>query len=98
MNLGGLMTERMEPNADDGTDRFVLIRIEGMHCHKCELSIKKTLQRRAGVHEVEVDFASGQASVLFDSAVITVGQLVEAVKETGYKPTGFTQSHADSVT
>jgi copper chaperone CopZ len=90
------MTEQTQHEGDIGTDRFVLIRIEGMHCHKCEQSIKKMLQRKPGVHEVEVDFASGQASVLFDSGLITVGQLIEAVKETGYKPTGFTQSHADS--
>ena len=75
-------------------DRFVLIRIEGMHCHKCEQSIKKTLQRMPGVQEVEVDFASGQASVLFDPDLIAIGQLIEGVKEAGYKPAGFTESQA----
>ena len=78
-----------------GADHFVLIRIEGMHCHRCEQSIQKNLQRRPGVHEVEVDFASGQASVLFDPDAIDVSHLVDAVREAGYKPTGFTQSHAD---
>jgi Cu+-exporting ATPase len=81
--------------ADVNTDRFVLIRIEGMHCHKCEQSIKKHLQRRPGVHEVEVDFASGQASVLFTPDAVTISELVDAVKESGYKPVGFTQSHAE---
>ena len=37
-----------------------------MHCHKCEQKIQQALSAHAGVHEVEVDFASGQASVLFD--------------------------------
>lgn len=88
------------PGAHHG-DQFVLIRIEGMHCHRCEQAIKKNLQRQAGVHEAEVDFASGQASVLFDPKQATVTQLIETVKETGYKPVGFTQSnqqdtHADS--
>ena len=49
---------------DVGQDQFVLIKVDGMHCHRCEQTIKKTLQREPGVHEVEVDFASGQASVL----------------------------------
>jgi copper chaperone CopZ len=75
-------------------DRFVLIRIEGMHCHRCEQAIKKTLQRKPGVHEVEVDFASGQASVLFNPSLITVDELIQGVKETGYKPVGFNQSQA----
>ena len=96
MNSSSSMTEREDQSSTASADRFVLIRIEGMHCHKCEMSIKKILQQRLGVHEVEVDFASGQASVLYDPAAISVGQLVEAVKQTGYKPTGFTQSHADS--
>jgi copper chaperone CopZ len=76
-------------------DHFVLIRIEGMHCHRCEQAIKKNVQRRQGVHEVEVDFASGQASVLFDPQIVAVHDLVEAVRDAGYKATGFTQSHAD---
>ena len=92
------MPEQIQQGPHYDTDRFVLIRIEGMHCHKCEIAIKKALQRNPGVHEVEVDFASGQASVLYDAGLIDVAQLIDAVKETGYKPTGFTQSHADSVT
>ena len=92
-----MLDKLLHHSNDAGADRFVLIRIEGMHCHKCEQSIKKNLQRNPGVHEVEVDFASGQASVLFDPARINVGKLIDDVKETGYKPTGFTQSHADPV-
>jgi copper chaperone CopZ len=76
------------------SDRFVFIRIEGMHCHKCEAAIKKTVQRLPGVHEVEVDFASGQASVLFDPTLVSINQLVDGVKQAGYKPTGVTQSDA----
>ena len=53
------MTNMGQSHGNVTADRFVLIRIEGMHCHKCEQSIKKTLQRMPGVHEVEVDFASG---------------------------------------
>ena len=79
-------------------DHFVVIRIEGLHCHKCEQTIKKQLQKCPGVHEVEVDFASGQASILYDHQIITIPQLLEKIKETGYKPTGFTESHADQVT
>jgi len=43
------------------------------------------------VHEVEVDFASGQASVLFNKRIATVAQMMEAVNEAGYRATGFTQ-------
>ena len=39
-------------------DDLAVIRIEGMHCHRCEQTIQKSLKRLAGVHEVEVDFPS----------------------------------------
>ena len=77
-------------------DHFVVIRIEGLHCHRCEQSIKNQLQKCSGVFEVEVDFASGQASVLYDPQLISIPLLLDKIKETGYKPTDFTQSHTDT--
>jgi copper chaperone CopZ len=76
---------------DVARDQLAVIRIEGMHCHKCELAIRQALQRQPGVHEVEVDFASGQASILFDRGSVTIAQLMESITQSGYKPTGFTQ-------
>jgi copper chaperone CopZ len=76
---------------DVGCDQLALIRIEGMHCHKCEKAIQKSMLQHPGVHEVEVDFASGQASVLFDSQRVSVKQLTQSVGEAGYRVTGFTQ-------
>lgn len=76
-------------------DQFVLIKIEGMHCHRCEQAIRKALASNSGVHEVEVDFASGQASVLFNRDRVTIAQLMDSVRQSGYKPLGFTQSQAD---
>ena len=68
---------------DVGRDQLALIRIEGMHCHKCEKAIQKSMLQHPGVHEVEVDFASGQASVLFDSKRVSVKQLTQSVSEAG---------------
>ena len=81
--------------ADPHSDQFVMIKIEGMHCHRCEQSIKKALQANPGVHEVEVDFLSGQASVLYDPNQIKTRQLIDWVAETGYRVTGFTQGRTD---
>lgn len=76
-------------------DQFVVIKIEGMHCHRCEQAIKKALAAIAGVHEVEVDFLSKQASILFDPKQVKVRQLMDSVAEAGYQATGFTQGRAD---
>jgi uncharacterized protein len=70
-------------------DQFVVIRIEGMHCHRCQQAIQKALQRHEGVHEVEVDFPSASASVLFAPGSVTVRQLMNTVKEAGYSAVGF---------
>ena len=81
-------------STDVGRDQLALIRIEGMHCHKCEQNIKKVLTTEQGVHEVEVDFNTGQASVLCNRGAVPVTQLMEAVKSAGYQTTGFTQRQA----
>src|SRR5688500_19643757 len=85
-------------SADVSRDQLALIRIEGMHCHKCEHAIRKALTRFPGVHEVEVDFPSGQASVLYDPSAVTVPALMESVEEAGYHATGFLQQNADRST
>lgn len=73
-------------------DHLVVIRIEGMHCHKCEQAIQRSIKRLPGVSEVEVDFPTSQASVLFDPGQIAVSDLMQAVVQAGYKATGFTRN------
>ena len=82
---------------DVGHDQLVIIKIEGLHCHKCEQAIQKSLLAQPGVHEVEVDFLSGQASVLYDQKKVMVKQLLDAVASAGYRTNGFNQPqpHAD---
>ena len=75
--------------ADVSRDQFAVIKIEGMHCHKCETAIRQALTANPGVREVEVDFPSHQASVLFDRDSVTVKELMEAVENAGYHATGF---------
>jgi copper chaperone CopZ len=77
---------------DVSQDQLVLIKIDGMHCHKCERTIQQALASHAGVREVEVDFNSGQASVLFDRGTVSVNELMDTVNEAGYRATSFIQS------
>ncbi len=79
-------------SADLNRDQLALIKIDGMHCHKCEQAIQRSLTALPGVHEVEVDFNSGQASVLYDKSGITVRQLMDAVNAAGYHAKAFSQS------
>lgn len=81
-------------STDVSRDQLALIRIDGMHCHKCENSIQKSVGALPGVHEVEVDFASGQASILFDQSQVSVPDLMQAVNQAGYQAMGFSQHEA----
>jgi copper chaperone CopZ len=85
-------------SGDVGRDQLALIRVEGMHCHKCERAIQKSLTPMPGVHEVEVDFNSGQVSVLYDPNEASISQFMEAVNGAGYRATGFSQRSADAAT
>jgi copper chaperone CopZ len=80
---------------DVAKDQLAIIRIEGMHCHKCEQAITKQLSAHNGVHEVEVDFNSGQASVLFNRKSVSVPQLMETVNQAGYRAVSFTMGDAN---
>ena len=77
--------------SDVSRDFLAVIQISGMHCHRCEETIRDVLAQNPGVFEVEVDFPSGQASVLYDDHSINIGQLVEAVMSAGYRTIGFDQ-------
>ncbi|HEX8342049.1 MAG TPA: heavy metal-associated domain-containing protein [Tepidisphaeraceae bacterium] len=75
-------------------DQLAIIRIEGMHCHRCEEKIQTSLGQEDGVNEVEVDFLSGQASVLFDAGKIDIARLVERIEAAGYRTAGYSKSGA----
>jgi copper chaperone CopZ len=80
---------------DGSRDHLVVIGIEGMHCHKCEQAIQRSLKRLVGVSEVEVDFPTAQASVLFDASRVAVSDLMHAVTQAGYRVVGFTRNEFD---
>lgn len=79
------------------TDHLVLIQIEGMHCHRCEQSIQRTLGAFPGVREVEVDFPSGQASVLHERGSVSAQQLMSAINEAGYRARSFIEREFDEM-
>jgi copper chaperone CopZ len=80
---------------DVAGDQLAIIQIEGMHCHKCEAAICQSLHRIPGVHEVEVDFPSRQASILFDPRQVKLQWLIDAIRRAGYRP-GNAMTNADS--
>lgn len=58
------------------------LKIDGMSCDHCVMSVRKALDGVDGVH-VE-DVAIGSASVEFDSAVTSTEDIVGAIGDAGY--------------
>lgn len=59
--------------------------VKGMHCASCVLVIEKSLKGLDGVSEASVNFATEQATVSYDPAVVTPTNLASAVSSVGYR-------------
>ncbi len=70
----------------------VEIKIEGMTCGHCAMSITKGLSGLNGVTNVQVDHAKGNAVV--ELTGVTNEQLSDAVTEAGYTAKEFTTLNA----
>jgi cation-transporting ATPase V len=71
--------------------------VEGMTCGSCAARVERVLARQPGVHEANVNFATGKAHVSFDTSVVDLDALTAAVDTIGYGLTPIEQAdgHAD---
>lgn len=56
----------------------------GMHCGSCAMLIDLTLGDMEGVSEVTTDYATGVSAVTFDPDIVSVDDLIGAVRTAGY--------------
>jgi P-type Cu+ transporter len=62
----------------------VTLPVTGMTCANCAMNIERAVKKVPGVRQVNVNFASEQASVSFDSKDVSIQALIEKIKEAGY--------------
>jgi len=62
------------------------LKIQGMSCNHCVMSVRKELSKIPGV-EVK-DVRIGSARVSYDERAVTSARLAEAIAEAGYSVTG----------
>lgn len=60
------------------------IRITGMHCANCALTIEEALTRMKGVKAASVNFTTEKAIVEFDERKLSGGELLKRISEIGY--------------
>lgn len=69
--------------------RTVTLAVQGMTCGGCVIGTRTVLGRLPGVTKADVSYKDkkGRAVVTYDSARVTVAQMVAAVKTLGYTAT-----------
>ncbi len=65
-------------------DQQINLPVTGMTCASCVRRVEKALAKLPGVHQVQVNLATEQASVHFDPASVAPQQLQAAVEQAGY--------------
>jgi len=70
--------------AVDGVLKKVEFKVTGMSCAACAARIEKKLAGEDGVHGAAVNFATGKATVNYDSGRIDPNHLSEVIEQAGY--------------
>lgn len=65
-------------------ERTVTFAVENMTCALCPITVRTAIEDVAGVKDVQVDFESKTAIVVFDDAEATVEDIAEASRLAGY--------------
>ena len=66
------------------TEKSVTFPVTGMSCANCAMSIERVVKKVPGVKEARVNFATEQASVLFDPEKVQIQNLLEKIRDAGY--------------
>lgn len=66
--------------------REVIIPISGMTCSACARAIEKSISKLNGVKEVNVNFASEKAKVVYNPLAVRLSEIKNAIVKAGYTP------------
>lgn len=66
-------------------DATTQIKVSGMTCEACAVSVQKSLEKTKGVKHAEVTSEKGLATVTYDDAQVSEQQLRDAINKTGFK-------------
>ena len=61
------------------------IKVNGMTCDACAVSVKATLQHTKGVKSADVSVGKGLATVVYDNSQVNDQQLRDAINKTGFR-------------
>jgi copper chaperone len=61
-----------------------ILKIDGMSCGHCEIAIQDAIRKLPGIKKVRASRRKAAAKVQYDAALVSTGQLANAVTEAGY--------------
>ena len=64
--------------------KTVVLAVPSMNCAACPITVRKALEKVAGVEKVKATLEPPEAVVTFDDAKTSVEKLMEATKQAGY--------------
>ncbi|ATH93142.1 copper resistance protein CopZ [Bacillus glycinifermentans] len=62
--------------------------VTGMSCNHCVQAVEGNVGKLAGVESVKVDLAGGKVNVSFDSAKVSLKEIVDVIEDQGYDVEG----------
>ena len=63
------------------------LKIEGMHCTACSINIDFDLEDIEGVASAKTSYAKQETEVEFDVDKLSIQQIIEQIKKSGYAAT-----------
>ena len=61
------------------------IKVKGMTCGSCVVTVRKALTQAKGVKSAEVSLEKAQATVVYDDVQVNEQQLRDAINKTGFR-------------
>lgn len=61
------------------------LKIEGMHCSSCAMSIDMDLEDLEGIKEARTSYAKQESEVEFDQDKVDIQKVIAVIEKTGYK-------------
>ncbi len=71
-------------------ERTQVFNVDNMTCALCPITVRKAIEKVAGVKSVSADFATRTATVVYDPAIASIEAIAAASRDAGYPaaPTG----------
>lgn len=60
------------------------LKIIGMHCTSCSMSIDNTLEDVSGVLSSKTNYAKSMSYITYDSNIVAPNEIIASVKKLGY--------------